>query len=103
GDVGGEEGLEVANLTLRVRAVAVAHRGHDLAGLRLVGIEARHVLAQNLFGRVPERASRAVVVEDDDALAIDGDNDVRRVLEQLLEVDGGEAGDGLHAGWNEPW
>ena len=55
--LGDEDRLEVAHLALHVRAVAVAHGGHDLAGFRLVGIQPRDVLAQHLFGRVAERAA----------------------------------------------
>src|SRR5205814_558235 len=63
-----------------------------------IGIEPRHVLAEDLVGRVAERLPRAVVVEGDGALAVDRDHDVRGALEQLLEVDGRETGDGSHAG-----
>jgi hypothetical protein len=74
--------------------LACPQRRHDLACLGEVGVEPGHVLPQNLRGRVPERLPGAVVVEDDRALTIDRDDDVRRALEQLLEVDGREPGSG---------
>jgi hypothetical protein len=69
-------------------ALAGLHRIHHLACLREVWIQARHVLAEHVAGRVAERLTRAVVVEGDDAVPIDGDDDVGGILEQLLEVDG---------------
>src|SRR5206468_223027 len=83
----------------RLAVLALPHRRHHLAGLGEVGIEARHVLAEDLVRRVAEGLPRAVVVEGDGTLAIDGDHDVRGALEQLLEVDGGKARDGGHAEW----
>jgi hypothetical protein len=80
----------------RLAVLARAHRGHHLAGLRDVGIEARHVLAQDLLWRVAERLACTVVVEADGAVDVDGDHDVRGALEQLLEIYGGEAGNGGH-------
>ena len=68
-------------------ALAVAHRRHHLARLGEVWIQARHVLAEHVVRRVAERLARAVVVERDRAVPIDGDDDVGRVFEQLLEVD----------------
>src|SRR5205814_6177892 len=83
----------------RLAGLLLAQPGEHRARLGELGIEAGHVLAEDLVGRVAEGLPRAVVVEGDGALAIDGDHDVRGALEQLLEVDGGKARDGGHAEW----
>ena len=83
--LGDEDGLAVLSLT---------ELAHHLASLIEVGIEPRHVLPEHLLRRVPERAPCTVIVEADDALAIDRDDDVGGALEQLLEVDGGQARSG---------
>jgi hypothetical protein len=55
------------------------------------------MLSQDLFGGIAERLSRAVVVVDDGAAPIDGDDDVGRAVEKLLEVDRGKARNFGHA------
>ena len=86
---GGEGGLEVLDLAA-LAVVVAAHGEHDALGLGAGRVEQLDRLPEHLVGRIVERLPSAVIVERDRALAVDGDDDVGRALQQSFEVDSWE-------------
>ena len=78
-----EVGLEAGDFALVGR---LAHRLHDEARVVERRIDARAVFADDFVGAVAEAGARAVVVIVHDAAFIDGNYDVRRTLDETLEV-----------------
>src|SRR5208282_6586105 len=64
----------------------LAHRRHHAARFLHRRVDAGDILADDLGRAVAEVLARAVVVVGNDTLAVDRDNDVRRALDQTLEV-----------------
>src|SRR5580658_7107195 len=78
-----EVGLEAGDFALVGR---LAHRLHDEARVVERRIDARAVFADDFVGAVAEAGARAVVVIVYGAAFIDGNYDVRRTLDETLEV-----------------
>src|SRR5262249_21362570 len=80
-----EQGLEVLDIP-RPAEVAAAHGLHDALSLGERRVDLDDALSEDLGGGIAEGFFGAVVVEYDRPSAVDGDDDVRRVFNQLFQI-----------------